>query len=88
MKCFKTAGILTPELDVVSTIDPFGDIDVRMELGELIRKTAGNESCPATECIDGADLPVCAEFVAETWEEDFLLLSGTVSPTLFVSFIS
>ena len=33
----------------------------------------GDESCPATEYVDGdADLPVCAEFVAETWEEDFL----------------
>ena len=77
VKCFKTAGILTTELDVVSTcvstIDPFGDVDVRMELGELIRKTVGDESCPATEYVDGdADLPVCAEFVAETWEEDFL----------------
>ncbi len=77
VKCFKTAGTLTTALDVVSTcvstIDPFGDVDVRMELGELIRKTVGDESCPATEYVDGdADFPVCAEFVAETWEEDFL----------------
>ncbi len=40
VKCFKTADILTPEVGIVSTdclsiIDPFGDIDVRMELGEL-----------------------------------------------------
>lgn len=44
-----------------------------MELGELIRNTVGDESCPATEYVDGdADLPVCAEFVAKTREEDFL----------------
>ncbi len=29
-----------------------------MELGELIRKTVGDESCPATEYVDGdADAP-------------------------------
>ncbi len=42
VKCFKTADILTSEVGIVSTdclsiIDPFGDIDVRMELGELGR---------------------------------------------------
>ena len=48
-------------------------IDALMELSKLIRKTVGDESWPATEYIDGdADLPVCAEFVAETWEDDFL----------------
>ena len=50
VKCFKTAGILTSEFDVVSTCinesDPFDDIEASLELGDLIERTVGNDSCP------------------------------------------
>lgn len=73
IKCFKTAGILTSELDVVSTCvnddDPFTDID---ELNQLIEKTVGTDSCPANDYISGdGDLPVCMEYDDATWEESF-----------------
>ena len=76
VKCFKTAGILTSEFDVVSTCinesDPFDDIEATLELGDLIERTVGNNSCPASEYINGdEDVPVCAEFEDETWEESF-----------------
>ena len=76
VKCFKTAGILTSEFDVVSTCinesDPFDDIEASLELGDLIERTVGNDSCPASEYINGdEDVPVCAEFEDETWEESF-----------------
>ena len=52
--------------------DPFDDIEASLELGDLIERTVGNDSCPASEYINGdEDVPVCAEFEDETWEESF-----------------
>ncbi len=74
-KCFKKAGVLNYELDVVTlgatdgSVDPFSDID---ELQCLIEQT-GSESCTAREFITGDDnLPICADMDNENWEETFL----------------
>ena len=86
MKCFRSAGVLTNELDVVSVdeSDPFSEINETVELTQLIERTVGSDSCPAREYIAGDDdLPVCDEMDNETWDQTFMETLLTDSgPTL------
>ena len=66
MKCFKKAGILNADLDVISCElggddDPFLDADMHMEVQSLIEQTMpANEHCHVEEYLND-DLPVCME---------------------------
>ena len=76
-KCFKKAGILTEQLDVSSLgedIDPFEDLDSQINLEGLISRTMGTTNkCSAEAYINGDhELPTCAEFDDETWDQTFL----------------
>ena len=77
MKCFRKAGILDRELDVVSRgieddSDPFLEADERTELEDLIEKT-GDGSCTVDEFLTGdSDLPVCVEMDDDNWDTRFL----------------
>ena len=75
-KCFRNAGILIKELDVVNLgieedSDPFLEADERMELEQLIART-GTGGCTVDEFLTGdSDLPVCTEMDADNWDETF-----------------
>ena len=75
-KCFRKAGILDTDLDVIcrdaDDNDPFLQADNLLELGKLIEKT-GDESCSSNEFACGDDdLPVCAEMDDDNWQSVFL----------------
>ena len=60
-KCFKKAGILNDNLDVleVSSDDPFLDVDQTLSLGSLISTAMGSlESCSVDQYVNGAKRPV------------------------------
>jgi len=77
MKCFRKAGILDRELDVVSRgieddSDPFLEADERTELEDLIEKT-GDGGCAVDEFLTGnSDLPVCVEMDDDNRDTRFL----------------
>ena len=75
-KCFRKAGILDTDLDVIcrdaDDNDPFLQADNLLELGKLIEKT-GDEGCSSNEFAYGDDdLPVCAEMDDDNWQSVFL----------------
>ena len=76
-KCFKKAGILTEQLDVSSVgedTDPFEDLDSQIDLEGLISRTMGTTDKYSAEAYINGDheLPTCAEFDDETWDQTFL----------------
>ena len=74
-KCFRKAGVLRDdfEVQVREEEDPFLDIDDTAQLGSLIHSAMGGSSCSAEEYITGEDdLPVCADFACEDWDENWL----------------
>ena len=78
-KCFRKAGILDKELDVVcrdaDDKDPFLEADELEELGRLIEK-AGDGDCSTNEFVAGDnDLPVCVEMDDDNWQSVFLMRS-------------
>ena len=83
-KCFRKAGVLTSNMDVVSTRleednDPFSECDLQVEMECLLQKTMPAEGrCTLIEYLEGDNqLPVCAETGDDDWEEDFFQqLSG------------
>ena len=80
-KCFRNAGVLDRELDVITRgieedSDPFLEADERMELEQLIEKT-GTGGCTIDEFLTGdSDLPVCAEMDDDNWDTAFLAEIG------------
>ena len=78
-KCFGKAGILTSDLDVVTSgcdedSDPFLGCDIRIEMQGLIEKSmlAGGV-CTLEEYVHGDDeIQVCADKYSSDWETDFL----------------
>ena len=80
VKCFRKAGILDKELDVVcrNNDDPFLEVDERMELDRLIEKT-GDGGCMLDEFLTGdSSLPVCMETDDDNWQTTFFEeLAGT-----------
>ena len=70
-KCFRKAGILDTDLDVISRDaddnDPFLEADNLQELSRLIEKT-GDDGCSSSEFVSGDDdLPVCVEMDDDNW---------------------
>ena len=80
-KCFRNAGVLDRELDVVTRgieedSDPFLEADEHMELEQLIEKT-GTGGCTIDEFLTGdSDLEVCAEMDDDNWDTAFLAEIG------------
>ena len=73
VKCFRKAGVLDAELDVVcrNDEDTFLEIDEHMELDKLIEKT-GDGGCMLDEFLTGdSDLPVCMETDDDNWQTVF-----------------
>ena len=75
-KCFRKAGILDKELDVIcrdiDDQDPFLEADKLLELGTLIEKTS-HGGCSTDEFVRGDDdLPVCVEMDGDDWQSAFL----------------
>ena len=75
-KCFRKAGILDTELDVICRDavdnDPFLECDKLLELGRLIEKTA-DDGCSTVEFVAGDDdLLVCVEMDDDNWQSVFL----------------
>ena len=77
-KCFRKAGILNADLEVMSCelydedYDPFLEADMHTEVQSLIEKTMpADEHCNLNEYLND-DLPVCMEAVGDSWEADFL----------------
>ena len=69
-KCFRKAGILTSDMDVVSTgleddDDPFSECDLRQEMNRLIEKTTPADGrCTLKEYLEGDNkLQVCMDKV-------------------------
>ena len=75
-KCFKKAGILNNNLDVleVSSDDPFPDVDETMSIGSLISTAMGSlESCSVDQYVNGDDnLQVCVDTDGDQWEAHFM----------------
>ena len=70
--------------------DPFADNDsadradittIDSELADLVKGVQGDQDqCSALDLISAeSDIPVCAEFADETWEEDFIAELGPQS---------
>ena len=80
-KCFRKAGILNADLDVISCElggddDPFLDADMRTEVQGLIEQTMPADGhCHVDEYLND-DLPVCMETDNASWEVDFLQQLG------------
>ncbi len=74
-KCFRKAGVLSEDLEVISSgsdEDPFLEADTRMEIQTLISETAPTDSCPVEEFLSGDDdLAVCAG-MDDDWNTSFL----------------
>ncbi len=70
-KCFKKAGVLNSELEIVSCSiedDPFAEAD----LVSLMKDVVPN-CCSPEEYVNGEDsLPICNDLDSLTWEEDFM----------------
>ena len=75
-KCFKKAGILNDNLDVleVSSDDPFLDVDQTLSLGSLISTDMGSlESCSVDQYVNGDDnLQMCVDTDSDQWEANFM----------------
>ena len=76
-KCYKKAGILTEQLNVTSVgedTDPFEDLDSQFDLEGLISRTMSTTDKSSAEVYINGDheLPTCAEFNDETWDQTFL----------------
>lgn len=79
VKCFRTAGILDHDFEVVRqhtlTEDPFceEDNDCDPELEELIQQTNIPESCSVANFVSADDdIPTCFDMDNPNWEENFL----------------
>ena len=77
-KCFRKAGILMSEMDVVSAgldedDDPFSECDLQHELESLIDKTMPSDGrCTVKEYMEGDnDLQVCMDKDDDEWEANF-----------------
>ena len=74
-KCFRKAGILDTDLDVIcrdaDDEDAFLEANNLFELGRLIEKT-GNDGCSSSDFVSGDDLPVCVEMDDDNWQSVFL----------------
>ena len=77
-KCFRKAGILTSDMDVVSTgleddDDPFSECDLRQEMDSLIEKTMpADGGCTLKEYLEGDnELQVCMDKGGDDWEARF-----------------
>ena len=73
-KCFKNAGVLNDNSNVVEVTseDPFQDVE-RMSLSSLISTAMGSlDSCSVEEYVQGDNLEVCADFDSEHWENNFM----------------
>ena len=74
MKCFRAAGILTGDFNVASlpTVDedPFADLDTADDLQSMMSQLP--ETCSAKEYLLAEDLPTCASYDSESWEDSFL----------------
>lgn len=87
-KCFRKAGILNNDLQVISTDlehdnDPFLEADKLAEVHNLIEKTMphADSRCSVDEYLNGdSDLPVCMGMDGESWEADFLEHLGQEEP--------
>lgn len=78
-KCFRKAGILTSDMDVVlagldENDDPFSECDLRQEIESLIDKTMASDGrCTLKEYLEGDnDLQVCMDKDDNEWEANFL----------------
>ena len=76
-KCYKKAGFLTEQLNVTSVggdTDPFEDLDSQIDLeGHISRTMSTTDKCSAEAYInEDHELPTCAEFNDETWDQTFL----------------
>ena len=74
-KCFRRAGILDSEMDIVSCDmeedDPFLAVDEEADLVSLMNDVVPI-SCSPVEYVNGEDdIPVCNNLDSLTWEEDF-----------------
>ena len=77
LKCFRKAGILTSDLDVVTVEvenDPFLEADMRMEMQSMINKTVlPGGTCDVNEYLQGDDeLPVCVDLDSDNWDTNFM----------------
>ena len=75
-KCFRKAGILDREFNVICRDspddNPFLETDKLVELGRLIEKT-GNGDCSVDEFVGGDDdFAVCVEMDGDNWQSAFL----------------
>ena len=77
-KCFKKAGILTSDMDVVSSgleedDDPFSECDLQQEMESLIDKTMPADGrCTLKEYMEGDnELQVCVDKGSDDWEACF-----------------
>ena len=75
-KCFRKAGILTSEMDVVSADldeDPLSECDLQHELESLIDKTMPSDGrCTVKEYLErDNDLQVCMDKDDDEWEANF-----------------
>uniref|UniRef100_A0A1X7V771 DDE-1 domain-containing protein n=1 Tax=Amphimedon queenslandica TaxID=400682 RepID=A0A1X7V771_AMPQE len=73
-KCFRKAGILTADLDVVClhTVDPFSKANELVELVHMIEKTE-SDVCASNKFANGDDdHPLCAEMDDINWESIFI----------------
>jgi len=77
-KCFKTAGILYKDYDVLAPSShdvwiQFMEADVQIELEGLMEREVTGERCSVEEYIEGDDnLAVCTDLDCENWEANFL----------------
>uniref|UniRef100_A0A1X7UQ35 DDE-1 domain-containing protein n=1 Tax=Amphimedon queenslandica TaxID=400682 RepID=A0A1X7UQ35_AMPQE len=78
-KCFKSAGILNHNMDIITPIispsdkDPFVDCDDDIaELRGLVSQVEQTNFCSVEELIKGEEnIPVCADIASENWVENF-----------------
>lgn len=84
-KCFRKAGVIDSNFDPVSrdvspAEDPFADLEVGSETGELedmIKGMGCSDCCSAEEFATADDdLPVCQDYADDSWEADFLAEIG------------
>ena len=79
-KCFRRAGILDSEMDIVSCNmekdDPFLAVDEEADFVSLMNDVVPI-SCSSVEYVSGEDdIPVCNDLDSLTWEEDFIKQLG------------
>ena len=86
-KCFRKAGILTSNMDVVSAgldkdDDPFSECDLRQEIESLIDKTMPSDGkCTLKEYLEGDnELQVCMDKDDDQWEANFFQGFGENDP--------